>query len=130
LYFVKNARKIDFLIVNRYLLGFLQFINLKNIMENKQPKMVTLEIATEVANKVGGIYTVLRSKAKSTTERLGDDYCMIGICNERYVAMEVEKMDPTQPEMLTTIKSMRDRGVKVVTGRWLIEGYPKVMTSY
>uniref|UniRef100_H2YK47 Glycogen [starch] synthase n=1 Tax=Ciona savignyi TaxID=51511 RepID=H2YK47_CIOSA len=87
----------------------------------------TFEVALEVANKVGGIYTVLRSKAESTVEELGEDYCMVGICNERYVAMEVEKMEPVLPQMKRTVDLMREQNIKVVTGRWLIEGYPKVV---
>lgn len=95
--------------------------------EDEKQSVFTMEIAHEVANKVGGIYTVVRSKAQSTVNELGDDYCMVGICNENYVAMEVEKMEPTQPHLLKTVQLMRERGVKVVTGRWLIDGYPKVV---
>ena len=32
------------------------------------------EISWEVCNKVGGIHTVLSSKAKTAVERYGDDY--------------------------------------------------------
>ncbi|XP_078491592.1 glycogen [starch] synthase, muscle-like [Ciona intestinalis] len=96
-------------------------------MAEEAPALFTFEVALEVANKVGGIYTVLRSKAESTVEELGEDYCMIGICNERFVAMEVEKMEPSLPQMKRAVDLMREKHIRVVTGRWLIEGYPKVV---
>ncbi|OZC08187.1 starch synthase [Onchocerca flexuosa] len=61
------------------------------------------ECSWEVANKVGGIYTVLRTKASVTTEELGDQYCMLGPYNEERVKLEASY------------------------GRWLIDGYPKVV---
>jgi len=64
-------------------------------------------------NVVGGIYTVLRSKADSAVEELGEDFCMVGICNERFVAMEVDKMDLTLPQLKRTVERMREEGIKV-----------------
>lgn len=36
-------------------------------------------------------------------------------------------MEPTSPEIAATLQSMRDRGVHIVYGRWLIEGAPRVI---
>ncbi|KAK2167807.1 hypothetical protein NP493_1259g00013 [Ridgeia piscesae] len=85
------------------------------------------EIAWEVANKVGGIYTVLKTKANVSVEELGEQYCLIGPYNESCVQMEVEVLEPYNEAMQRTLKQMRDHGLKVVFGRWLIEGYPKVI---
>ena len=41
--------------------------------------------------------------------------------------MEVETLEPTIPELAATINSMRDRGIGVIYGRWLIEGAPRVI---
>ena len=41
--------------------------------------------------------------------------------------MEVEPLEPTIPELALTINSMRDRGVGLIYGRWLIEGAPRVV---
>ena len=59
---------------------------------------------------------MLRSKAESSVDELGEDYCMIGICNERFVAMEVEKIEPVMPQMQKTVQMMRQQhiGVSVV----------------
>lgn len=89
------------------------------------------ECAWEVANKVGGIYTVIRSKAGVTVSELGDQYCLLGPYSEACVRTEVEILEPSnsgQARFLRrTIDSMRARGVKVTYGRWLIEGYPQVV---
>lgn len=85
------------------------------------------ETAWEVANKVGGIYTVLRTKAATSTEELGDQYCMLGPYNEDTVRIEVEIQEPETYAMRKAIENMREHGVKVVFGRWLIDGYPKVV---
>jgi hypothetical protein len=36
-------------------------------------------------------------------------------------------MEPTSPEIAATLQSMRDRGIHIVYGRWLIEGAPRVI---
>jgi glycogen(starch) synthase len=41
--------------------------------------------------------------------------------------MEVESMEPTDPAMKATLQSMKERGVKFLYGRWLIERAPKVL---
>lgn len=41
--------------------------------------------------------------------------------------MEVEAYEPTDSLMADTLASMRERGVKVLFGRWLIEGAPNVI---
>eukprot|EP00112_Aurelia_sp_Birch-Aquarium-sp1_P018819 Seg455.5 transcript_id=Seg455.5/GoldUCD/mRNA.D3Y31 product=Glycogen protein_id=Seg455.5/GoldUCD/D3Y31 len=85
------------------------------------------ECAWEVANKVGGIYTVIRSKAAVTVDEIGNNYCLFGPYNESSVQTEVEVMQPESPIMNDVIQSMRDKGMKVTFGRWLIDGYPKVV---
>ena len=36
------------------------------------------EVSWEICNKVGGIHTVVSSKARSLVERFGDDYVAVG----------------------------------------------------
>lgn len=85
------------------------------------------ECSWEVANKVGGIYTVLRTKAPISTEELGDQYCMLGPYNEDRVKLEVEILEPDNAAMKYALDHARETGFKVVYGRWLIDGYPKVV---
>ena len=41
--------------------------------------------------------------------------------------MEVEAQDPSDPALKKTIESMRSKGIKVLFGRWLIDGAPQVL---
>ena len=85
------------------------------------------EIATEVANRVGGIYSVIKSKAPVSTAEYGDRYTLIGPWNRNSASVEVEPLTPTIPELATTIANMKDRGIDILYGRWLIEGAPRVL---
>ena len=62
---------------------------------------------------VGGIYTVVRSKADVTTAELGDEYVMIGPYNESTVRLEVEVAEPESPITREVIDQMRTNGIKV-----------------
>ena len=85
------------------------------------------EIAWEVANKVGGIYTVLKSKAAVTVEEFGERYLLMGPLAPLTADAEVEELEPESEQLCETINSMRDRGVHIVYGRWLIDGAPRVI---
>ena len=41
--------------------------------------------------------------------------------------MEVEAQEPTDPTVEEVLGAMRERGVKCLYGRWLIEGAPNVL---
>uniref|UniRef100_A0A7M4FH34 Glycogen [starch] synthase n=1 Tax=Crocodylus porosus TaxID=8502 RepID=A0A7M4FH34_CROPO len=89
--------------------------------------VVLFEVAWEVANKVGGIYTVIQTKAKITSDEWGENYFLIGPYMEQNVRTQVELIDPPNPAMRRTIESMNSKGCKVYFGRWLIEGGPYVV---
>jgi len=86
------------------------------------------EIAWEVANKVGGIYTVIRSKTGVSVNELGDQYILLGPYKEFHAKQEVEEEDfsPAHP-LGMAVESQREKGYKIVTGRWLVEGNPQVI---
>ncbi|WWC59307.1 uncharacterized protein I303_101858 [Kwoniella dejecticola CBS 10117] len=86
------------------------------------------ECAWEVANKVGGIYTVIKTKVPVTTKEYGDRACLIGPLSYKTAPMEVESEEPEPgTPFALTLKSMQERGVKLIYGRWLIEGNPRVL---
>lgn len=91
-----------------------------------QSQPLTLSLPTPRPT-VGGIYTVIKTKAPVTHQEYGDRYTLIGPLSYRTAPMEVEAMEPTEPAMKATLQSMRDRGVKYIYGRWLIERAPKVL---
>ena len=88
---------------------------------------VLFECAWEVANKVGGIYTVIKTKVPVTVHEFGDRYCLIGPLSYKTAPMEVEPEEPSDQYLRASIDSMRSQGIKVLYGRWLIEGNPQVL---
>lgn len=93
------------------------------------------EVATEVANRVGGIYSVLKSKAPVTVAQYKDNYTLIGPLNRATYQGEVEPIDWSSREAFSdelrpiqnVLQSMTSRGVRFVYGRWLIDGSPRVL---
>ncbi|KAI8995870.1 glycogen synthase, partial [Gaertneriomyces semiglobifer] len=91
-------------------------------------KPLLFECAWEVANKVGGIYTVIKSKAPVTAAEYGDRYLLLGPLNYKSAHMEVEAITTYQsPALKATLESLESRGVNFLYGRWLIEGAPHVL---
>lgn len=84
------------------------------------------EICWEAANKVGGIYTVIKTKAEVSIMELGDQYCLIGPLNHNAVKTEVEVMKP-QGVFDRALQSFKQQGIHFVFGRWLIDGYPQIL---
>lgn len=88
----------------------------------------TFEVAWEAANKVGGIYTVIRSKAFVSTEELGDQYCLLGPYKEECARQEVEEVEfPNNSPFQWAINALRSFGYKVHCGRWLVDGNPQII---
>lgn len=85
------------------------------------------EIAWEVANKVGGIYTVIKTKVPVTVREFGDRYCLIGPLSYKTAPMEVEALEPPEGYIRDTLELMSSQGVKYLFGRWLVEGAPYVL---
>jgi glycogen(starch) synthase len=85
------------------------------------------EVATEVAHKVGGIYSVLKSKAPITVAEYRERYTLIGPLNYASAQIEVEELPVKDPLIKQTLDSMSERGIRWLYGRWLIEGAPRVL---
>ncbi|KAL7753429.1 glycogen synthase isoform 1 [Sorochytrium milnesiophthora] len=87
------------------------------------------EVAWEVANKVGGIYTVLKTKAPVTVSEYHDHYVLIGPFSHKTAPMEVETVDPgsVSLDLRDAIHALDSQGIKSTFGRWLIEGAPYVL---
>jgi len=63
---------------------------------------------------VGGIYTVIRSKAYVSTEEMGDQFCLIGPYKEQSARTEVEEADfPSHSPLHQAVQVLRDQGYKV-----------------
>jgi len=84
------------------------------------------EIAWEVCAQVGGIYTVLRSKAPATVRRWGDNYCLIGPFREASARIELEPQSASGV-LREAIDELAESGVQAHFGRWLVTGRPQVL---
>lgn len=99
-------------------------------MEKNAKKIITpdfvFEVSWEVCNKVGGIYTVLSTKAPEMVSRYRDDLIMIG--------PDVRKEPANQPEFIEDAALFADwhqeaarEGLNFRTGRWNIPESPVVI---
>jgi glycogen(starch) synthase len=71
-----------------------------------QPPLL-FEVAWEVCWQLGGIYTVLKTKAASMLEKWGDRYCLIGPYNPNTAPMEFEEQ-PTYGSLRDTLARLRE----------------------
>src|SRR5688500_315415 len=74
-----------------------------------QPPLL-FEIAWEVCWQLGGIYTVLRSKAEGMVKRWDNRYCLIGPYNPQTAAIEFEEQ-PTDGVIREALDALRASGV-------------------
>lgn len=99
--------------------------NVKRV--NRDKIDLLMETSWEVCNKIGGIYTVLSTKACVLQEQFGDKLIFVGPD-----VWSVEKPSPYFVERKTLLKSASSKltlpcGIKIRTGRWNIPGSPQVI---
>ncbi|MBW3018574.1 hypothetical protein KY329_00105 [Candidatus Woesearchaeota archaeon] len=83
------------------------------------------EVSWEVCNKVGGIYTVITSKAGPAIREYGEGYFLIGpyFPKKAYGVFEEEPI----PEVYSAIfEKLKSEGLEIHYGTWLTKGNPKV----
>src|SRR6056297_3840276 len=68
---------------------------------------VLFEIAWEVCNQVGGIYTVIRSKVPSAVELWGDNYCLLGPLEDDNISAEFYPIQSTSDPIGRAVEKMR-----------------------
>ena len=99
-------------------------------MEKKitEMKKFLVEVAWETCNQVGGIYTVIRTKVPAMVEKWEQDYLLLGPYFTQTAAAEFEPL-PIDEETPVgrSIAWMRDLGMEVHYGNWLITGKPKIV---
>lgn len=108
------------------------------ILANTMPKRTTeakdqfppaciVEVAWEVCNQVGGIYTVIRSKVPAMVEHANGPYCMIGPYLSRNIQTELEPLDDSQDMFGQAAAALRKKGYDVHYAEWLVTGKPRVV---
>ena len=83
------------------------------------------EVSWEVCNKVGGIHTVISTKAQTVTRKFGDHYLLLG------PDLSHEGVNPEFEEDQNLLKAWRqglyNEGIRVRAGHWKIKGEPTVL---
>ena len=80
------------------------------------------EVSWEVCNKVGGIHTVIATKALTMTEKLGDKYILLGPDVFRESVNPEFEEDPNLMKMWR--QTLYNDGIRVRIGRWKVKGSP------
>ena len=96
------------------------------------PDALLVEVAWEVCNQVGGIYTVIRSKVPATMPAWGDRYCLLGPYFPNQDQGEFESFDELTVHTASdpfgaAVRTMRAQGYDVCYGTWLVTGRPRVV---
>ncbi|KAL0230722.1 hypothetical protein PCE1_004278 [Barthelona sp. PCE] len=87
--------------------------------------MFVFENSFEVALKLGGIYTVLRSKVPAQTAELGDNYCLVGQYEDAPHEIEFDACEAGPVWLNTALEDFKKTyGIDYAIGKWLITGRP------
>jgi glycogen(starch) synthase len=97
------------------------------ILKRETAKPILFEIAWEVCNQVGGIYTVIRSKVPSMVEEWGENYCLIGPYFPQTASIEFEKIDNDDSIFAKVAYNLQSQGIDAYYGRWLVTGNPHII---
>ncbi len=92
-------------------------------MTSENTKTVLFEVSWEVCNKVGGIYSVVSSKALHAVDNYGEDFFLLGPDMKNNA--DFEETDEPCWQAIRPALALRD--LKCRLGRWKIPGNPKVI---
>jgi len=91
-------------------------------MKKESPKADYLfEIAWEVCHQVGGIYTVIKSKADKIYELYKDNYFLIGPYYEKEASIKFESK-PVPKELTKIFAELKKDKIICHFGKWVIDG--------
>lgn len=88
---------------------------------------ILAEVAWEVCNQVGGIYTVIRSKVPVMVDRWKDNYVLLGPNVNPNVVSDFEPIPDSKSPMALVVKDMCAMGWDVQFGSWLVSGRPQTI---
>ncbi len=84
------------------------------------------EVAWETCSQIGGIYTVIKTKAPNMVERWGSGYYLVGPDHQHTSALEFEE-SPVPDHLRPVFEAMAAAGTPCRFGHWLTDGRPSVI---
>ena len=97
-----------------------------HVLPDASLQPLLFECAWEVCWQLGGIYTVLKTKAPAMQRRWDDRYFLVGPYNPATAAVEFEER-PTEGWIRVVLDRLREAGMPAHYGQWLIPGRPKAI---
>jgi glycogen(starch) synthase len=83
-----------------------------------------IEISHEVANSIGGVYTVITTKSKEMRKYYDDNFYAVGPYYKRSATVEFEEHTPDE-EIMRVFEELKKIKIICHYGKWLIPGNPK-----
>lgn len=111
--------------VNKHGISFIPVQNPYTKYKVMAPKNF-IEVSFEVANKVGGIYQVLKSKNQYMQQKYGENYLTIGYYNEEQAAEDFAPREENPFEEIFE-ELAQNHGIKCRYGVWKVPGEPKTI---
>ena len=99
----------------------------KRTIKNQKQDTLLVEVAWEVCNQVGGIYTVIRSKAPEMMANRSGHFCMIGPYLNKGIQAELEPLDDAADIFGLAAANLSKKGFDVIYAEWLVTGKPRVV---
>ncbi|XP_033883273.1 glycogen [starch] synthase, liver isoform X2 [Acipenser ruthenus] len=89
--------------------------------------LLLFEVSWEVTNKVGGIYTVIQTKAKITVDEWGENFFMVGPYYDHNVKTQVELCEPPNPAIKKAMDALRSNGCQLTDQ---FQGTPSIIAHF
>jgi len=87
------------------------------------PGHALFEVAWEVCHRIGGVHTVISSRARHRVERFGKDYVVVG----PWLLAEPPQAFEDDPTEAAFAEASRAAGLPVRVGHWLVPGRPRAL---
>ncbi len=85
-----------------------------------------IEVSSEAGRKIGGIYTVIRSKSGELVKKFGDNYLLIGMLDEK--CAEDIKFEEPAGELAKIFEELAREGVNCKYGRWMYGNNARIIS--
>jgi glycogen synthase len=93
----------------------------------KKGDELLFEVSWETCNQIGGIYSVIRSKAPAMAELWGAGYTVVGPYFAPSALSEFEAEPEPDPRLSRALSRLRSAGIEAFDGRWLVTGKPRAI---